>query len=25
MPTGYDGSLTDEQIDQLTAYLETLK
>ncbi len=25
MPTGYDKSLTDEQIDQLTAYLETLK
>lgn len=25
MPTGYDKSLTDEQIDQLTAYLETLR
>jgi nitric oxide reductase subunit C len=25
MPTGYDQSLTDAQIDQLTAYLETLK
>ncbi|AGA86821.1 c-type cytochrome [Stutzerimonas stutzeri] len=25
MPTGYDKSLTDEKIDQLTAYLETLK
>ncbi len=25
MPTGYDKSLTGEQIDQLTAYLETLK
>ena len=25
MPTGYDKSLTEEQIDQLTAYLETLK
>ncbi len=25
MPTGYGESLTDEQIDQLTAYLETLK
>ncbi|MCQ4295305.1 c-type cytochrome [Pseudomonas stutzeri] len=25
MPTGYEQSLTDAQIDQLTAYLETLK
>lgn len=25
MPTGYDASLTEEQIDQLTAYLTTLK
>ena len=25
MPTGYDKSLTPEQIDQLTAFLETLK